>query len=101
MKNLFLTVVLLLTVSFAFAANDVKKISTTNVGEVFETINSNELVNNQIITEFNSPEFATDGMDFEFPVYWDLGNGDSGSFTMSGDGSMEDILNVLLAIFFP
>ncbi|HIP49571.1 MAG TPA: hypothetical protein EYG92_11480 [Lutibacter sp.] len=31
MKNLFLSVVLLLTVSFAFAANDVEKTSTNDV----------------------------------------------------------------------
>jgi hypothetical protein len=36
MKNLFLSVVLLLTVSFAFAANDVEKVSTLNVEEIVE-----------------------------------------------------------------
>jgi len=43
MKNLFLSVVLLLTVSFAFAANDVEKVSTFNVEETLELTNSVEL----------------------------------------------------------
>jgi hypothetical protein len=42
MKNLFLSVVLLLTVSFAFANNDVEKVSTFNVEETIELVNSIE-----------------------------------------------------------
>jgi hypothetical protein len=48
MKNLFLSVVLLLTVSFAFAANSVEKISTTCIEESFELNSSIEIVNSVI-----------------------------------------------------
>ncbi len=39
MKNLFLSVVLLLTVSVVFAGNEVEKVSTYNVGETIESTN--------------------------------------------------------------
>jgi hypothetical protein len=42
MKNLFLSVVLLLTVSFAFANNDVEKVSTFDVEETVELTNFSE-----------------------------------------------------------
>jgi len=40
MKNLFLSVVLLLTVSFAFAANDVETVSTFDVEKTVELNNT-------------------------------------------------------------
>ncbi len=43
MKNLFLSVVLLLTVSFTFAANDVETVSTFDVEKTVELTNSVEL----------------------------------------------------------
>lgn len=43
MKNLFLSVVLLLTVSFAFANNEVEKVSIFNIEETLELTNSVEL----------------------------------------------------------
>ena len=42
MKNLFLSVVLLLTVSFAFANNDVEKVVTIDVEKVLDKTNSIE-----------------------------------------------------------
>lgn len=40
MKKIFLSVVLLLTVSFAFAANDVEEVSTYHAEETLELVNS-------------------------------------------------------------
>ena len=51
MKNLFLTVVLLLTVSFSFANNEVEKISTYDVEETFEVTNSVKLLAFDFTTE--------------------------------------------------
>ncbi len=51
MKNLFLSVVLLLTVSFAFAANDVEKVLTFDVEETLEMTNSVELINSIKLAE--------------------------------------------------
>ncbi len=45
MKNLFLSVVLLLTVSFAFANNDVEKISTLNVEKTISSIENSNSIN--------------------------------------------------------
>ncbi len=56
MKNLFLSVVLLLTVSFAFAANDVENVSTADITTV-EMISSVELANADFVDVFLSPEF--------------------------------------------
>ncbi len=47
MKNLFLSVVLLLTVSFVFAANDVETVSAFNVEKTVDLTNSLEL--NEIV----------------------------------------------------
>ena len=43
MKNLLLSVALLLTVSFAFASNDVEKVVAVEVEEVLDKTNSTEL----------------------------------------------------------
>ncbi|PCI34158.1 MAG: hypothetical protein COB60_06365 [Flavobacteriaceae bacterium] len=44
MKNLFLTLVLFLTVSFAFAVNNTEKVSSTfNIEETLEFTNSSKL----------------------------------------------------------
>ena len=45
MKNLIFSVVLLLTVTFAFAANDVEKVSTFDVEETLDLPNHIELAN--------------------------------------------------------
>ncbi len=50
MKNLFLSVVLLLTVSFVFATNDVEKVSAFDVED---TINLSEDINSLDTTEFS------------------------------------------------
>jgi len=97
MKNLFLSVVLLLTVSFAFATNNVEKDST----ETLATISMSELMGDQIIIQSDWVEPTINlNIVWEFPVYWEDDYG-SGSFGMSGSGSMSDILDAIYAIFFP
>ena len=59
MKNLFLSVVLLLTVSFAFAANSVEKNSTTCIEESFELNSSIEIVNS--IIEMSDFTYQSEG----------------------------------------
>lgn len=51
MKNLFLSVVLLLTVSFAFANNEVEKVSTYDVENTVELTNSVELASADFTAE--------------------------------------------------
>ncbi len=53
MKNLFLSVVLLLTVTFAFAANDVEKITTVDVEQTVELTNSVELTKVEFTVDVN------------------------------------------------
>ena len=107
MKNLFLSVVLLLTVSFAFAANDVETVSTFDDVTV-ELTNSVELANADFTME-NDETYAVaseEVVNCGFPVYFDDGGtgdwGGSGSFWMDcdDDTTMGDILDVILALFF-
>lgn len=51
MKNLFLSVVLLLTVSIAFANNEVEKVSTYDVENTVELTNSVELASADFTAE--------------------------------------------------
>jgi hypothetical protein len=53
MKNLFLSVVLLLTVSFTFATNNVEKISIIEIEETLEVVNSIELNNSLELVKIN------------------------------------------------
>jgi len=104
MKNLFLSVVLLLTVSFAFATNDLETVSTFDVENTVELTNSVELA----IADFTMENDVTYAISSEvevascgFPVSWDTNEG-SGSFWLDcdGGGDMGDILDLLLALFF-
>jgi len=57
MKNLILSALLVLTVSFAFAANDVEKVSTFNVEKTLELVNSTEFADADFSMEIiNSSE---------------------------------------------
>ena len=103
MKNLFLSVVLLLTVSFALAANDVENVSTADIATV-EMISSVELAtadftmeNDITYTISSEAEVAGCG----FPVYWDTDEG-SGSFWLDcdDDTTMDDVIDLILELFF-
>lgn len=100
MKNLFLSLALMLTVSLTFATNEEAKASPITLEETISIVDSEMVL---LLNSIENIEITTIDAedDWEFPVYWDLGDGDSGSFTMSGNGSMEDILDALLDIFFP
>ncbi|QMU64574.1 MAG: hypothetical protein GKR88_09950 [Flavobacteriaceae bacterium] len=106
MKNLFLSVVLLLTVSFTFATNDVEKDSTFDVA-IVEMTNYAELasvdftMNSDISYSISSEaEAAICGFTFS----WDTDEFGSGSTWVdcSDDtfGSFSDFMDVIMAWFF-
>ena len=105
MKNLFLSVVLLLTVSFAFANNEVEKVSTVDFVETVELINSVELANADFVDVFLLSEFenSVDLVQIESLPHDDcsgitvtLGGGDS--FVWSGScAGLWRLINAYLA----
>ncbi len=103
MKNLFLSALLVLTVSFAFATNDVETVSAFDDVTV-ELTNSVELANADFTMENDatyavaSEEVASCG----FPVSWDTDEFGTGSFWLDcdDDTTMGDILDLILALFF-
>jgi len=103
MKNIFLTLALLLTVSFAFATNGVENVSTVDIVTA-ELTNSVELASANFTMENNAlyavsleAEVASCG----FPVSWDV-SGSTGSFWMDcdDDTTMGDILDLIFLMFF-
>jgi hypothetical protein len=96
MKNLFLSVVLLLTVSFVFAANDVEKVSTVDIVTV-------ELTNPTIENATNFDQ--TLDIECLFELSWDTDELGTGSLwidcgpTDDGPFSWSDFLDTILANF--
>jgi hypothetical protein len=99
MKNLFLSLALMLTVSLTFATNEEAKASPITLEETISIVDSEMVI---LTSSIENIEIAiVDGeLVWEFPVYFDDGL-ITGSFPMSGNGSMDDIIGVLLDIFFP
>ena len=99
MKNLFLSLALMLTVSLTFATNEEAKASPITLEETISIVDSEMVLFSDSIENI---EIATIDAElvWEFPVYWEDDFG-SGGFTMSGNGSMSDILDALLDLFFP
>ncbi len=104
MKNLFLSVVLLLTVSFTFAANDVEKVSVFDDVTV-ELTNSVELE----IADFTMINDATYAISSEvevvscgFSFSWDTNEFGTGSFWLNCDDNttMENLLDLIYELFF-
>jgi len=97
MKNLLLSVVLLLTVSFAFASNDVEKVVAVEVEEVLDKTNSTELsIVTYIIIATNLSEDGT-GMCY-YTLTTTVTFSDGTSYTNSQDyatpaSSLEDCTN--------
>ena len=104
MKNLFLSVVLLLTVSFTFAVNDVEKDSTFDVTTV-EMTNYVESVDTNFTIEDNVPYAISSEVEDAFcgfPLSWDTAEHGTGSFYFGCDNSttMDDILSVIFELFW-
>jgi hypothetical protein len=89
----------MLTVSLTFATNEEAKASPITLEETISIVDSEMVI---LTSSIENIEIAiVDGeLVWEFPVYFDDGY-DFGGFIMSGNGSMDDIIEVLLDIFFP
>lgn len=99
MKNLLLSVVLLLTVSFAFASNDVEKVVAVEVEEVLDKTNSTELsIVTYIIIATNLSEDGTGMCYYTLTTTTTTTFSDGTSYTSSQDyatpaSSLEDCIN--------
>ena len=95
----FLSLALMLTVSLTFATNEEAKASPITLEETISIVDSEMVI---LTSSIEKIEIATIDAEltWEFPVYW-VNDYDSGSFLMSGNGSMSDIIEALLDIFFP
>ena len=95
----FLSLALMLTVSLTFATNEEAKASPITLEETISIVDSEMVI---LTSSIEKIEIATIDAElvWEFPVYWE-NDYDSGSFLMSGNGSMSDIIEALLDIFFP
>jgi hypothetical protein len=89
----------MLTVSLTFATNEEAKASPITLEETISIVDSEMVI---LTSSIEKIEIATIDAElvWEFPVYLDDGF-NSGSFLMSGNGSMSDIIEALLDIFFP
>lgn len=95
----FLSLALMLTVSLTFATNEEAKASPITLEETISIVDSEMVI---LTSSIENIEIAIVDAElvWEFPVYWDDGF-NSGSFPMSGNGSMDDVIGALLDIFFP